>query len=241
MAEEITEPTKALTAPYGAWETMKNALEAFSQGVPPRIDRSAFPGLSWNATTRLLNGMRFLGFIADDGTPQATFMLLATEAEELRKTHFSEVLMMRYPELFKLNLAVVTPAHLAETLGAAYNVAGDTREKAVRFFVGAATYAGLTLSPLLRERASRPVGTSRAKRSRVAGSVAIRGGQRDLAIVPTHGGSVSTRTVTLRSGGTLTLTTAVNFLEISAADRQFVFEINDKLAAYERGAEGAKK
>jgi len=41
------------------------------------------------------------------------------------------------------------------------------------------------------------------------------------------------RSVTLKSGGTLTLSGHINILALSAADRAFVFELIDKLVEYE--------
>jgi len=41
--------------------------------------------------------------------------------------------------------------------------------------------------------------------------------------------------VRLRSGGALTLSTDVKFLELSREDREFVFSLLDQMAAYEQG------
>lgn len=41
------------------------------------------------------------------------------------------------------------------------------------------------------------------------------------------------RSVTLKSGGTLTLSASTKFLALSSADRKFVFELIDKLEEYE--------
>ncbi len=41
------------------------------------------------------------------------------------------------------------------------------------------------------------------------------------------------RSVTLKSGGTLTLSGHINILALDAADRYFVFELLDKLIEYE--------
>jgi hypothetical protein len=41
------------------------------------------------------------------------------------------------------------------------------------------------------------------------------------------------RSVTLKSGGTLTLWTSTKFMMLKSADRAFVFELIDKLVEYE--------
>lgn len=231
MAEE-----QQLTAAYGPWQTMVNAWQQLSVGVPPRIDRSAFPGLSWNAVTRLLGGMRFLGFIDDEGRPTKTLHDLVLQPDDdSRKALFSAVLRERYAEVFKLDLKTVTPAHLSETLGDAYNASGDTREKATRFFVAAATYAGFQLSPLFsRDRGRRPGRRQRTSNGDRKPKTATATPPPSQS-VPQSGGS--TRTVTLQSGGTVTLTASVDLMSLTPDDRAFVFELIDRMGAYEREGE----
>lgn len=48
-------------------------------------------------------------------------------------------------------------------------------------------------------------------------------------------GSGESRSVTLRSGGTLTISASTGFLSLSSADRKFVFGLIDSLEAYEKG------
>lgn len=225
---KIAEP-KRPTAPYGAFSTMKrNAIEAFVEGVPERIDRSAFPGLAWNAITRLIGGLRFLGLIDDDGTPQPALHKLAVPDEAVRKTEMEKLLRTSYSEVFKLDLARTTPALLADTLGGAYNATGDTREKAVRFFLQAVVYVGVPVSTLLlRDQTRKP--TVRIKRRVTAAKPAE-------APLPTpsapEASSGATRTIHLASGGRLTLTAAIDFLTLTPSDRAFVFELIDKLSTY---------
>jgi hypothetical protein len=226
---------KRPTAPYGAFDTTKNVFERFVEGVPPRIDRSAFPGLAWNAITRLIGGLRFLGFIDDAGNPLPALHAVSVPDEAKRKEEFEKVLRASYPEVFKLDLARVTPAHLAETLGQNYNAAGDTREKAVRFFISAAQYVGVPLSPLLtRERGRRPTGNI-PRRTRTAPPRQKPIPQVELLPQQNAG---ATRTIRLSSGGTVTVTASVNFLALNAADRAFVFDLIDKLNDYVGDLEG---
>ena len=52
-------------------------------------------------------------------------------------------------------------------------------------------------------------------------------------------GTGDSRTVTLRGGGTLTLTVSASFLSLSADDRALLFDLIDRLTAYEKGDRGA--
>lgn len=222
------------TAQYGSWETMKNAIAQFAEGVPHRIDRTAFPGLAWNATTRLLNGLRFLGLTDDEGVPTPRLLQLAAVTDEgKRKDEIEKIIKSSFAEVFKLDLTRTTPALLAETLGNAYNASGDTREKAVRFFLSAVAYVGIPVSPLLsRDKARRATGaTGRMKRLRPIANTP----RTKYEEPPAMPSGATTRTVTLRSGGTLTVSAAVDFLSLDADDRAFVFSLIDRLTAYEQG------
>jgi len=220
------------TAAYGAWKTTETALDMFAEGIPPRIDRSAFPGLAWNAQTRLLVGLRFLGLIDENGVPLPPLTSVAVKDEAARKKAVAEMLRRAYPEVFALDLARVTPAHLAETLGEAYNATGDTRDKAVRFFLAAATYAGIPLSQMLtRDRTRRPGNGRGPKKRFVIAKAKAKPAEMEPPPPPTGGAS---RTIRLQSGGALTVTATVDFLSLSSDDRQFVFEMIDKLANYEQ-------
>lgn len=224
---KIAEP-KRPTAPYGAFSTMKrNAIEAFVEGVPERIDRSAFPGLAWNAITRLIGGLKFLGLIDDDGTPTPALLKLAVPDEAVRKAELEKLLRASYSEVFKLDLARTTPALLADTLGGAYNAAGDTREKALRFFLQAVVYAGVPVSPLLLRDQTRKPAVRIKRRATARPSDAPLPTERTPE--PSAG---ATRTIHLASGGRLTLTAAIDFLALTPSDRAFVFELIDKLATY---------
>ncbi len=43
----------------------------------------------------------------------------------------------------------------------------------------------------------------------------------------------NTRTITLRSSGSLTLSGTFNFLELSAEDREFIFQLADTMTKYQ--------
>jgi hypothetical protein len=70
-----------------------------------------------------------------------------------------------------------------------------------------------------------------------------RGGLRRAA--PRHAparpaAAAESRTVRLRSGGALSLSLDVKFLELSREDREFVFRLLDEIAAYEQGGGSAQ-
>jgi hypothetical protein len=226
MAEETR------SAPYGAFETFKNATTSFAEGLPHRIDRSALPGLAWNATSRLISGFKFLELIDDSGAPQPALISLAAATDEAERKRLLEPVIRRaYAEAFALDLTRMTPSLLAETFRQHYNATGDTLEKAVRFFLAACVYLDIPISPLLSRERRRGIATSKPRKATAPKKPGTTGAADAMPVGPVTG---PTRKINLESGGTITVIAAVDFLTLSAADRQFVFEVIDRLSAYER-------
>lgn len=234
MDTRTSESESGRAATYSAWGTMKNAIEGLVQGVHHRIDRTAFPGLSGGAQTALLGGLKFLGLITADGTPTPALHALAVPDEAVRKKQLETILRERYADLFALNLTKTTPAMLEEKMGESYNVSGSTRDRAVRFFLSAIQYLEIPVSPLLRKATGN--GSPAPRKRRVAPRPKDAEGELDTQ----DSGNVSprgpARVVTLKSGGTLTVSATLDVFKLSAADRTFVFGLIDKLEEYEANA-----
>jgi hypothetical protein len=233
VAQEIVELSRK-AAVYVSWRTFKNAIEGLVQGIPNQIDRTAFPGLAWSVQNQLLAGFKFLGLIDEKLKPTPLLQALAAPEEGQRKVRLNAILHDRYADLLALDLSKTTPAQLDEQMTTSYNVSGATREKAVRFFISAASYVGVPMSPLLL-KSSRAAGNGTQVRKRRAPTTAARKVVTlptiaDEPIGPSQGAK---RTVTLKSGGTLTLVASVDLFSLNADDRQFVFGLIDKLAEYE--------
>jgi len=235
MATPMAAEEKGSAAVYASWATFKNALEGFVQGIPNQIDRSVFPGLAWSVQSQVLAGLKFLGLIDDKGKPTQALQKLAVPDEDLRKEALKTVLNYRYADLIALDLTKTTPAQLDDQIAKSYSVTGETREKAVRFFLSAADYAGIPLSSYLKPKASAgaPVpGASRKRRTGPRPKAPIIPQSQELQPPSPTTGTV--RVVNLKSGGTLTVTASIDVLRLAPADRTFVFDLIDKLEEYER-------
>jgi hypothetical protein len=207
-----------LPAPYVPFRTFLSAVEAFQAGVPNRIDRSVWPSLYGAAQGQLLAAFRFLGLTDEQGAPSQLLGELAAAGPEARQRLLRRVLEKSYPDLIALDLARASPRQLEEAMRRG-GYTGATLRKAVSFFLQAAVYAGLPLSVLLRKK------TRRGELRRAA--------PRHAPARPAAAGGES-RTLRLRSGGALTLSMDVKFLELSREDRQFVFGLLDEMTAYEQ-------
>jgi hypothetical protein len=226
------------TAVYVPWRTMANTLDALAAHMPNRIDKSAFPGQSGTIQAQLLIAFRFLGFIDGDGRPTSTLHSVAVSDETARKAALKKVLEDKYADLFALNLTKTTPAEFAEQMTKSYNVSGDTRLKATRFFLAAAAYLDIPVSPLLLRDKTKVNGSSTTRRRRSVPrddrpQTAME--EEQAALDAEVSRVMESRSVRLTSGGVLTLSATTQFMSLSRDDRNFVFGLIDKLEEYEQG------
>lgn len=105
---------------------------------------------------------------------------------------------------------------------ATYGVTGDTKKKAKIFFLQAAKFAELKLSPLLMRRGRVP-SVRKMRRSSVR---PLTGEEQGL--VNNHS-SATSKTIQLKNGATLTITITGNLLELDATDLELVYGIMDQI------------
>jgi hypothetical protein len=233
---------ESYVAVYVGWTTFKNAVESLVQGIPNQIDRTTFPGQSGGVQNQLFTAFKFLGLTTDEGKPTAALQNLAVPDESARKGALKALLQERYADLFALDLTKTTPKQLSDTMTESYRVTGDTREKAVRWFLQAAAYVGVPLSRYLPVPGVSATngGSTKTKPRRATTKAKSDAGNAATPPRITAGATGTERTISLHSGGTLTLSAAFDPWELSEADRGFVFSLIDKLKKYESEQEKEK-
>jgi hypothetical protein len=137
--------------PYLGYTTLQNFIFSLRQGVPQRIDRSLMPRFGGTVQKQLMQALRYLGLVTETGVtePMLRQLVLAEGAE--RKQFLGTMLRSAYPRLLgdatdSFDLSTATPRQLEEQFRA-FGLGGQTLRKAARFFVHAATDAGITISP----------------------------------------------------------------------------------------------
>lgn len=238
MVDQTPDTENDKAAAYVSWGTMKNAIEGFVQGVPNRIDRTVFPGMSGGTQSHLLAGLKFLGLITGEGKPTPVLQALSVPDEAARKKKLDTILHEKYADLFSLDLLKTTPALLEEKMGESYNVTGSTRDKAVRFFLSAVQYVGVPVSPLFRKLAGNGSATPRKRRTGIRARSDVEPTPPPEPQGTSGGGGITRTTVKLKSGGTLTVSATLDLFGLNEDDRTFVFELIDKLKKYEQGEGG---
>jgi hypothetical protein len=227
--------------PYGiAWRTFVNFLDRIAEleregAAPPRIDRSFLTGLSGNDQSYLMSALRGFGLLgpAPENKVEPTLIELATDLEG-RPVRVANLLKRYYPQVIELAEKKETPAKLEETFRS-YGLSGETMRKAITWYMHAALFAGLPLSPhWATPKPARGGTTPGSRRGKKGAKKPANDGETNGG---NGGGTVTdsspSRTVTLASGGHVRLSYAVNLFEVSAEDRQFVLGLIDTMNAYE--------
>lgn len=141
-----TEPTLTAAPPYISFRTLTNLLERLQEThLPPRIDRSYLVGMSGGYQSQVIAALRSLDLIGEDGQVTPTLVQLATEPAK-RPQVIGDLIKARYPTVFALSERNATQGQLEEEFRK-FGVGGSTLRKAIAFFINAAAYAELPVSP----------------------------------------------------------------------------------------------
>jgi hypothetical protein len=206
-----------VSVPYVPFKTFLTAIEGFEAGLPRQLDRSIWPSYSGAIQGQLLGALRYLGLIDENHTPTAELRELVGRRDQ-RKAILRKLIERRYSNLVSLDLSRISPRQFEEAVRQ-YGASGATLKKAVSFFLQAAQYAGVPMSVLLRAK------------TRTGGA-----GHRRASPEAARPAATTSRSVRLRSGGTLTLAASVDLFALDAEDRKFVFELIERFERYERGS-----
>ena len=144
MATAGNEEHTAWTPPYIAWKRLVDLIERLETDRPPRIDRTILTG-SNQVRSMILKALASLDLIDDEGSLTDIFVRLI-ERKEDRAVTVQSILEHFYSEPLKLAKVNGTQQQLLEAFRS-YGVSGSTLRKAIGFFLRAAEYAQLPLSP----------------------------------------------------------------------------------------------
>ncbi len=211
---------------YVPFKTFITSIEALEHNLPlpHQIDSSVWPSYSGAIRAQLLAALKFLGLIDGSGKPSSTLKNLI-ESKATRKAVLRKVLETSYANVVGLDLMKMSPRQFDQAMRE-YGKSGETHTKVVSFFLQAAKYSELPISPLLLRKVrtvTRKRRTGEASPSEVAGE-----SQAAEMIAPP-----TLKTLRLRGGGVLTLIIEADLLQMNAVDRQLIFELIDKIKDYE--------
>lgn len=221
--------------PYLALKTFFGALDALREGVPKRIDRGIWRSQSGAVQGQIMLTLRFFGLVDESDAPKLPLLEQLAQADESgRKKLFKPLVEQSYRQIIDHDLTKMTPSMLNEEM-AKFGVSGDTLRKAVTFFLQAAKYLELPLSPFLADK------TRSSPRPRRKSAVKTSGGAPTPLTPPSQPEGGSTKVIELHGGGTLTLIVSADVWAMPSDDRTFVLELIDKVQQYEKPSGKSKE
>lgn len=131
--------------PYLPWTSFENITDELrGKGLPQTLHRTAIQGKSGSTQTQYLSALRFLGFIDGKDRPTERFKTYVENPDQ-RKQIMLDVLNEKYSAA--LALGKTSTPHELNSQFRKYGVDGETGRKSIAFFLNAARFAGLELSP----------------------------------------------------------------------------------------------
>ncbi len=228
IAEEPQDSTVRVTpAPYLPFLTFQSALASLEHGIPKKLDRTIWPSQSGLVQGQILMAFRFLGLVDDNDKPTDLLRDMVA-GKDNRPGFVTEMLNQAYTELIDHDLTKMSPKMVEDEMER-YHVTGETKRKAVTFFLRAAKFAGMPMHPLLSTMVRNTGPRKRkAKKGFFVGDISAR-----VDTPPTvTSGAGSTKTIRLTNGGIVSVSISADPFTLPAQDRQFVFDLVDKLQAY---------
>ena len=157
----MAEATKNQSPPYATFPSFLNFLNKLRETqVPSRIDPSVFGNASGSVSYSVIAALKYLKLIGTDGVPSPEFVALVRADDDARKPLFQDVLGAGYPTLYRgeVDIRTTTAGQFDEHIRQVYDLKGSTVDKVATFFIAAAKYAGLEISPHLAAR--KPIASS---------------------------------------------------------------------------------
>src|SRR5271165_1597487 len=143
MTEDHEEDFKP---PYVSFTMLLNVTERMrTEGIPARVDRSYLGGASGTTKAQFLAAAKALGLLDGDLKPTGVLQALVNTPDQ-RPGIVGELLRRFYPKVVGLGTNA-TQQQLEETFREEYDISGSTVRKAISFYLAAARFAKVELSP----------------------------------------------------------------------------------------------
>ena len=149
----MPETSKAAKPPYVSYKSFINFFDKVREdGVPSQINNSIFGNASGSHIYGMLNALRYLRLITDEGQATLAFMSLVN-SQDNRSAPMKEVLKHSYPMFFSdMDLSKASQKEFDDKLREMGDIKGSTVDKAATFFLSAAKDCGVEISPYLQKR-----------------------------------------------------------------------------------------
>lgn len=135
------------TPPYISFNTVTTLWERMAkEAPPPRIDKSYLDTFSGGYQSQVIAALQSIDLLEEDGSVTDRLKRLVGGSAEERKQVVAEVLQEFYSEPIRLGEINATQQQLEEWFRG-LGIQGSTLRKAVAFYLKAAEFAGVPVSP----------------------------------------------------------------------------------------------
>lgn len=170
----MAEKGKNQAPPYATFASFINFLNKLRETqVPSRIDPSVFGNASGSLSYSIIAALKSLKLISAEGVPSTDFVTFVKADDEARKPLMQNILKAGYPTLWNgaIDLTGATAGQFDEHIRQEYDAKGSTVDKVATFFIAAAKYADLAISPHLaaRKPTASSASSGKSKKQRKAG------------------------------------------------------------------------
>ena len=234
----IDEAKKIAPAAYLPFKTFLSSVEALEHGLPKKLDRAIWRGQSGIVQGQIMMAFRFLGLIDDEDQP-TPFLSDLVERKNERAQCVGIMLKSAYRKVFDLDLTKTSPKMLEEAMSN-YGVGGDTRRKAVAFFLRAARYAEIPMHLLLTAQIRNSNGAPRRRRKGPDAPPAPPAATPSVPLSKPRPSQGETRSVALPSGTVVSLHVSANWMLMPPEERKYVFGLVDQLHQYPEAGESSE-
>ncbi len=219
---------KGFSPPYNIpWATFMNSVEKIASDLPNKVDRSYLGSMSGGLKSYLISAFRGFELIHDDLTVSKELKALATNPEQWPEM-IGALLRKFYPQAVELGGTNSTPGELDAAFGQMFpSVTGESRTKAIRFYLSAAEFASIPRSPLWKSPKAGASGPRRGRPKKDKDTTRTNGSADTPPTPPRPGQSV--REFVLPSGHTLTISIDADVLALEREERKFVTGIVDQI------------
>lgn len=227
-------------APYLPFATFLSSLDAFTQGVPPKLDRTLWRSQSGFVQGLIMNAYRFFGLVDEDDNDSATdYLVNMVRNKEQRPKILRDLLYAQYEDILEgHDLTKMTMKMLESQFEKSFAVTGTTKQKAIAFFLKAAKFAEMPLSTFLASQLRNAAPRKKRAKQRLERTNGDEEETLDDGLPPISG--AVTHTVQLASGGTVSVIVTANPFTMPLEDRNFVFSMIDMVQKYEAQKQGEK-
>jgi len=203
--------------PSIAFPTFLTRIERMADGgVPEKVDKRYLADMAATTQFQYRQAFRALGLTTGDDRPTSLLADLVEASPDDRPELFGMIMSDRYSDLTGLPLDA-TRDDFFSVLRDQYGAESDIqRRKMLTFFVHAADYAGLRISPGIRPTRAAP-GSRKSKASRRTSARASRSAKATARTLAAHedDGPAERRDIDLGDAGSVSVIVNVRWLDLS--------------------------